>query len=98
MFIRILLEAGADVNPVVIYDVSPLACAVLGGWTKAVALLLRAGARVDVKPFGCSLLTYTMTGWRQHPKIFDMLQAAGAKEFHGNLHLQPYPPGMGPVG
>jgi ankyrin repeat protein len=98
-FIRILLDAGADVNPTVIHDLSPLACAAQEGHPKAVALLLRAGAKVDVQPYGCSLLTYVMTGrGRDHPKIFDMLRAAGATEFHGNLHLKSYPAGFGPVG
>jgi ankyrin repeat protein len=97
-FIRTLLDAGANVNPVVIHGLSPLACAAQEGHPNAVRLLLRAGASVNVEPYGCSLLTYVMTGpGRNHPKIFEMLRAAGATEFHGNLHRQPYPAGFGPV-
>ena len=96
--IRMLIAAGADVNPKVIWGLSPLACAAQEGRTKAVALLLSEGARVDVTPYGCSLLTYVMTGeGRNHPRILQMLRDAGAVAMHGNTHLETYPPGFGPV-
>src|SRR5438874_5520777 len=66
--ISALLEAGANPNAVNLFGVSPLACAAQEGHVKAVGLLLRSGAGVDVEPYGCSLLTYVMTGpGRNHP-------------------------------
>jgi ankyrin repeat protein len=96
--IRLLLAAGADVNVVNQFDESPLARAASQGHTKAVTMLLRAGARTDVKPYGCSLLTWAMAGsGRNHPKMLQMLREAGATVLHGNTHLSSYPPGIGPV-
>lgn len=98
-FIDLLLEAGADVNPAVIFDMSPLAVAGNEGRVRAVRKLLFAGARVDVQPYGCSLLTYVATGeGRNHPTVFNLLNDAGATVFHGNTHLKEYPPGFGRVG
>jgi ankyrin repeat protein len=87
-FIRILLDAGASVNPVVKGDMTPLVMAAQQGKTKAVRMLLRAGARVDLNPFGCSLFTWIKTGGDTHPEILRMLTEAGAStELRGNLHL-----------
>jgi hypothetical protein len=77
-FIRILLEAGANVNPVVSKDFTPLAMATQEGMTKAVKMLLRAGARVDIHPFGLSLFAWSKPLSDDHPKILQMLGDAGA--------------------
>jgi ankyrin repeat protein len=87
-FIRLLLDAGATPNPVVSRDMTPLAMAAQAGKTKAVKMLLAAGARVDIEPAGCSLFTWIKTGTRDHPEILKMLADAGAStELRGNLHL-----------
>ena len=97
--IRLLLHAGADVNATNQWAVSPLAMAAQTGKVRAVKLLLAAGAKVDVEPYGCSLLTFVLSGeGRNHPKIFQMLKEVGATTYHGNTHLSVFPAGFGPVG
>jgi uncharacterized protein len=87
-FIRLLLEAGANPNPTVPGDMTPLAMAAQAGKTKAVKILLAAGARVDIEPAGCSLFTWIKTGGGDHPEILKMLADAGAStELRGNIHL-----------
>jgi ankyrin repeat protein len=79
--IAILLGAGADVNAVNQFGTTALACEAQKGHAAAVILLLRAGARVDVRPFGGSLLAYVMTGeGRNHPRLLEVLRNAGATE------------------
>jgi hypothetical protein len=79
--ISILLEAGADVNAVNQVGETALACEAQKGHVAAVILLLGAGARVNVRPHGGSLLAYVMTGeGRNHPRIFELLRNAGATE------------------
>jgi ankyrin repeat protein len=96
--IAILLEAGADVNAINQFGESALACAAQQGYPRAVRMLLRAGARADVEPHGCSLLTYVMTGsGHDSLSVIDMLKAAGATELRGNTHCLNPLSGMGPV-
>ncbi|CAN5541737.1 hypothetical protein BH09PLA1_BH09PLA1_06630 [soil metagenome] len=87
-FIEILLDAGAEVNPTVAWDMTPLVMAAMEAKTRAVGMLLKAGARVAVNPQGCSLFTWTMQSRRDHPAITEMLLAAGASpELRDNLHV-----------
>jgi uncharacterized protein len=75
----ILLEAGADVNAAGRSGTTALACAAQEGHVAAVILLLRAGAQVDVRPYGGSLLGYVMSGeGRNHPRLLQILRDAGA--------------------
>jgi len=78
--IRCLITAGADVNAVNDFGVSSLAYAALEGHCKAVELLLKSGARVDVRPHGVSLVQFAQSGAGRFitTKHFDILKKAGA--------------------
>lgn len=70
------ISNGADVNAT-IRGASALAFAAFAGRQEIVELLLSLGARVDVHPFGESLLQYT-NFVEKHPEITDILKKAGA--------------------
>ena len=79
--ISYLISAGADVNAVNDFGVSPLAYAALEGHCKALDILLAAGANVDVQPHGVSLLEFTNRGGGRvrTQDHFTRLREAGAK-------------------
>ena len=82
--VRVLLDAGADVNAVASDDGSTaLIFAVYGGTTEIVSTLIEAGADVDMADAGTgsgdgrTALSYAEE--KDHAEIIDVLKQAGAK-------------------
>ncbi|HTI98924.1 MAG TPA: ankyrin repeat domain-containing protein [Dongiaceae bacterium] len=71
-----LIRSGVDVNAMR-NGASALAFAAFAGHDQAVELLLDAGARVDIKPHGMSLLKFADLG-EAKPAISELLRRAGA--------------------
>jgi ankyrin repeat protein len=75
-----LLSAGASVGAINNFGASPIAYATLSGECSVIESLLRAGAPIDVKPHGVTLLEFAERGGGRHKtrRHFDLLREAGA--------------------
>lgn len=78
--VRFLLSAGADVQATNDFGASALAYAGLRGECRTIQVLLDAGASVDVRPHGVSLLEFSGSGDGRFKtqRHFELLRTAGA--------------------
>jgi len=77
--VKLLIEAGADINIKNNYGVTSLMLASEGGYKEIVKLLIEASADINAKNiFGDTALMYAYEN--NHKEIIDLLKRYGAKE------------------